>query len=93
MPLLYHTATEGLAWLREAVRDVAERAVIEDCDALFQKCSRQGGLIRRWMLTLPELANDKLVKVEERAAYIEWYVRELLETGVERDTYWSSYTL
>jgi hypothetical protein len=93
MPLLYHTATESLAWLRDAVRDVAERAGVEDCDALSQKYSRQGGLIRRWMLTLPELANDKLGKVEERATYIEWYVKELLETGVEQDTYWSSYTL
>jgi hypothetical protein len=75
------------------LRDVAERAGIEDCDALSQKYSRQGELIRRWMLTLPELANDKLKKVEEGATYIEWYVKELLETGVEQDTYWSSYTL
>jgi hypothetical protein len=92
MPLLYYTATEGLAWLQEAVRDVAERAGDEDCDTLSQKYSRQGGLLHRWMLTLPELTNDKLGRVEERAAYIEWYVKELLATGVEQDTYWSSYT-
>jgi hypothetical protein len=90
--LLYHTATEDLAWLRGAVRDVSQRAGIEDNDSLFKKYSRQGGLVRRWMLTLPEVANGRLgERAEDRANYIEWYVKELLESGVENDTYWSSY--
>jgi hypothetical protein len=94
MPLLYHTATEDLAWLRGAVRDVSQRAGIEDNDSLFKKYSRQGGLFRRWMLTLPEVANGRLgERAEDRANYIEWYVKELLESGVENDTYWSSYMM
>jgi hypothetical protein len=86
IPKLYHTATNGLQWLRDAVRDVSQRANIDSSDALAQKYSREGGLFRSWMLTLPEMANGNM---EERAEYIEGYVNELLEVGVEKDTYWS----
>jgi hypothetical protein len=43
---------------------------------------------------LPEVANGRLgERAEDRANYIEWYVKELLESGVENDTYWSSYMM
>jgi hypothetical protein len=90
IPKLYHTATASMEWLRDAVNDVAARIQVDGSEALAQKYSREGGLIRRWMLTLTEVENGK---VEERAEYIEWYVDRLLDVGVEYDSYWTMLVL
>jgi hypothetical protein len=84
IPKLYHTATASMEWFRDTVNDVAARAHVDGSEALAQKYSREGGLIRRWMMTLTEVENGK---AEERAKYIEWYVDRLLDVGVEHDSY------
>jgi hypothetical protein len=90
MPELYHTATASMEWLRDAVNDIEARAQVAVSEVLAQKYSREGGLLRRWMLTLTEVENGK---AEERAEYIEWYVDKLLEVVVEHDSYWTMLVL
>ncbi|KAF2823155.1 hypothetical protein CC86DRAFT_396597 [Ophiobolus disseminans] len=87
LPEALHTLVEGLKWLEATIWEVAERSDLDGSEALASKHSREGGLFRRWMLSLPELDPEF---VESKSEYIEWYVDRLLEVGVEKDQYWSN---
>ncbi|OAL00908.1 hypothetical protein IQ06DRAFT_134693 [Phaeosphaeriaceae sp. SRC1lsM3a] len=77
---------KNLKWLREIVNEIRGRAGTDGKEALAQKHSREGGLFRLWMLSLPEVefGLDGI-----QWTYVDWYAERLLEYGVEHDTHWS----
>jgi hypothetical protein len=77
----------ALKWLEKTIAEVAARSKIDISEELASRYSREGGLLRLWIRTLPEMA---LGLVGTRSAYTEWYVERLLDTGVEDDIYWSA---
>ncbi|KAH3962624.1 hypothetical protein HBH51_173630 [Parastagonospora nodorum] len=76
----------ALRWLQGTVADVNKRAELDGTETLAASFSREGGLFRRWISTLPE-ADGK--HVQSRLTYIEWYAQTLLKEGVVKDDYWS----
>lgn len=87
MPKACRTLLEGLHWLEESIDAVMERSDLDGSEALFSAFTREGGLLRRWIQTLPELDSEV---PEMKLRYIEWYADRLLDIGVEEDQYWSS---
>lgn len=76
----------ALRWLQETVADVNKRAELDGAEALAAPFSREGGLFRRWISTLPEADGGY---VQSKLSYIEWYAQTLLKEGVVNDEYWS----
>jgi hypothetical protein len=87
MPKACRTLIDGLQWLEDAVAAVLERSDLDGGDALASPFTREGGILRGWIQTLPELDSEV---VEMKSRYTEWYVDRLLDIGVEADQYWSS---
>jgi hypothetical protein len=86
MPALYEKVTISMIRLHDTVVKLAQRTDINGGEALAQKHSREGGLFRLWISTLPEL--DHLQNYM-RSEYVEFYAAELLQNGVKLDQYWS----
>lgn len=82
----YQVVSVALRWLQETVADVHKRAELDGAEALAAPFSREGGLFRRWISTLPEADSDY---VKSKSSYIEWYAQTLLKEGVSKDEYWT----
>lgn len=85
VPRACYTLLDGLEWLEDAVAGIVARSELDGSGLLLSRFTREGGLIRRWILTLPELHYDD----SNKARFIEWYVDRLLDIGIEKDAYWS----
>ncbi|KAH7409816.1 hypothetical protein DE146DRAFT_774917, partial [Phaeosphaeria sp. MPI-PUGE-AT-0046c] len=69
---------KNLRWLRGIVDEIQDRSGTKGSDALAQKHSREGGLFRLWISSLPELEFGSNVK---QSTYVDWYAESLLEYG------------
>jgi hypothetical protein len=86
LPKSCRALQDVLQWLEDAVEAVSERSDLDGSEALAAKYSREGGLFRRWIQTLPEVGS---LPMESKSRYMEWYVDRVLDVGVEKDQYWS----
>jgi hypothetical protein len=80
----------GLQWLEGAVAKVVRRSDLDGADALASKYSREGGLLRCWIQTLPE-SDSRSAK--SKLYFIEGYVERVLEVGIEEGQYWTAMTV